>query len=118
MAPGVKWFNRHGEFYAIASRGGQGSRYLRRAAIHRRLLDIRYLFAYAGSMFQGPANRKMFVVTCKRCCRDIPSGASEFPFKSVTVACCLCGEIRRYLPSELFLGKVDHLVMHQNRRPR
>jgi len=81
-------------------------------------LDIRFLFAYAVFMFQGPANRKMFVVTCKRCRRDIPSGVSEFPFQSVTVVCCLCGEARRYLPSELFLGKVDHLVLHQKRRPR
>jgi hypothetical protein len=76
------------------------------------------LFAYAVFMFQGPANRKTFVVTCKRCRRDIPSGVSEFPFQSITVVCCLCGEIRRYLPTELFLGKVDHLVLHQNKRPR
>jgi len=87
-------------------------------AIHRRYLDIRLLFAYSVFMFQGPANRKMFVVTCKRCRRDIPAGVSEFPFQSITVVCCLCGEPRRYLPSELFLGKVDHLVLHQNRRPR
>ena len=81
-------------------------------------LDIRLLFSYAGLMFQGPANRNIFVVTCKRCRRDIPAGVNEFPFQSVTVVCCLCGELRRYLPSELFLGKVDHLVLHQNRRSR
>jgi hypothetical protein len=66
-------------------------------------------------MFQGPANRKLFVVTCKRCRRDVPSGAREFPFQSIQVACCLCGEERRYLPSEVFLGRVDHLVVHQMR---
>jgi hypothetical protein len=48
-------------------------------------MDIHYFFAYAVFMFQGPANRKMFVVTCKRCLRDIPTGVSEFPFKSITV---------------------------------
>jgi len=66
-------------------------------------------------MFQGPANRKIFVVTCKRCRRDVPTGLSEFPFQSVTVVCCLCGETRRYLPSETFLGRVDHLVVHQRK---
>ena len=86
--------------------------------IHSALLDIRLMFAYSVAMFQGPANRKLFVVTCKRCRRDIPTGMTEFPFQSITVVCCLCGEMRRYLPSELFLGKVDHLVLHQNRRPR
>ena len=97
---------------------GKGSPAFARRVIHRHPLDIRLLFAYAVAMFQGPTNRKMFVVTCKRCRRDIPSGVSEFPFQSITVVCCLCGEMRRYLPSELFLGKVDHLVLHQNRRPR
>jgi hypothetical protein len=66
-------------------------------------------------MFQGPANRKLFVVTCKRCRRDVPSGVREFAFQSIQVACCLCGEERRYLPSEVFLGRVDHLVVHQMR---
>jgi hypothetical protein len=55
-------------------------------------------------MFQGPANRKTFVVTCERCRRDVPTGLNEFPFQSITVQCCLCGELRRYLPSEIFLG--------------
>lgn len=87
-------------------------------AIHNAGLYIRLLFSYAVSMFQGPSNRKMFVVTCKQCRRDVPTGVSEFPFQSIIVACCLCGEIRRYLPSELFLGKVDHLVLHQNRSQR
>jgi len=66
-------------------------------------------------MFQGPANRKTFVVTCKRCRRDIQTGLDEFPFQSITVTCCLCGEARRYLPSETFLGRVDALVVHQRR---
>ena len=71
------------------------------------------MFAYAGGMFQGPANRKTFVVTCKKCRRDVPSGLREFPFRSHTVVCCLCGEARRYLPSETFLGRVDPLVLRK-----
>ncbi len=66
-------------------------------------------------MFPLPANRKLFVVTCKRCRRDVPAGVGEFPFQSIMVSCPLCSEQRRYLPSEVFLGRVDRLVIHQNR---
>jgi hypothetical protein len=64
-------------------------------------------------MFQGPTNRKQFVVACKRCRHNVPTGVSDFPFQSIEVECRLCGERRRYLPSEVFLGKPDHLVVHQ-----
>ena len=66
-------------------------------------------------MFQGQTVRKILVVTCERCRRDVPTGLKDFPFQSVTVECCLCGEQRRYLPSEVFLGKPDHLVAHQTK---
>lgn len=75
---------------------------------------FRLIFAYAVSMFVVPTNRS-FVVTCKRCQRDVPSGLTEFPFQSVVVECPLCGEKRHYVPSEVFLGKPDHLVAHQAR---
>lgn len=65
-------------------------------------------------MFQGPRIRKCFIATCKRCRREIPAGVKEFPFQPVVVECPLCGEIRRYLPSELMLGKPHPLV---GRRP-
>ena len=58
-------------------------------------------------------DRKQFVVTCKRCRRDVPAGVREFPFQSVVVTCPLCGEQRRYLPSEVFLGRPDQLVAKQ-----
>ena len=76
---------------------------------------LRLIFAYTVSMFPTPSGRKTFVVTCKRCRRDIPSGVKEFPFQSITVECPLCGELRRYLPSELFLGRPDGLVNRQKR---
>jgi hypothetical protein len=78
-------------------------------------LHIRLLFAYNVSMFPTPSGRKTFVVTCKWCRRDIPSGVGEFPFQSVAVKCPLCGELRRYLPSEVFLGRPDQLVIRQQR---
>jgi RNase P subunit RPR2 len=66
-------------------------------------------------MFQGPSTRKTFVVACKKCRRDVPTGVAEFPFHSIIVECALCGEKRRYLPSEVFLGRVDQLVVRQKR---
>jgi hypothetical protein len=54
--------------------------------------------------------RKAFVVTCKRCRREVPAGVQAFPFQSIVVACPLCGELRRYLPSEVYLGVPNALV--------
>src|ERR1017187_6443730 len=78
-------------------------------------LDFRFIFAYHASMFPTPSGRKTFVVTCKLCRRDVPSGREEFPFQPVAVECPLRGELRRYLPSEVFLGRPDQLVTHQQR---
>jgi hypothetical protein len=63
----------------------------------------------------GIQQRKIFVVACKRCRREVPSGVREFPFQSITVDCPLCGELRRYLPSEVFLGRAHPLVGKQDK---
>jgi hypothetical protein len=76
---------------------------------------IRFSFAYTLTMFQGASLRKTFVVACKKCRRDVPTGVSEFPFQSIVIECPLCGEKRRYLPSEISLGRVDQLVNDQRR---
>jgi diguanylate cyclase (GGDEF)-like protein len=78
-----------------------------------RITGFEALIRWQG-MFQMHGNRNCFVVTCKRCHREVPSGRDEFPFQSITVECPLCGELRRYLPSEVFLGRPDQLVMKQN----
>jgi len=78
-------------------------------------MDFRLIFAYPFRMFPAPSTRKTFVVVCKKCRRDIPTGVVEFPFQSIIVECALCGEKRRYLPSEIFLGRVDQLVIRQKR---
>jgi len=56
-------------------------------------------------MFSKMSNRKRFVVTCKLCRKDVPSGMKEFSFRSIAVTCSSCGEERQYLPSEVFLGR-------------
>ena len=78
-------------------------------------MDFRHIFAYPLFMFQGPSTRKTFVVACKKCRRDVPTGVAEFPFQSIIVEGALCGEKRRYLPSEIFLGRIDQMVTHQKR---
>jgi hypothetical protein len=79
-------------------------------------LRFRVLFAYTGSAmafgFPFPT-RKVFVVTCKRCRREVPAGITAFPFQSIVVACPLCAELRRYLPSEVFLGIPHALARKQ-----
>jgi len=62
--------------------------------------------------------RKQFVITCKLCHRDVPAGVNTFPFQSLVSTCPLCGEHRRYLPSEVFLGKPHGLVSKQTRAIR
>ncbi len=78
-------------------------------------IDFRHIFAYPLFMFQGPSTRKTFVVARKKCRQDVPTGVAEFPFQSIIVECALCGEKRRYLPSEVFLGRPDQLVARQKR---
>jgi hypothetical protein len=81
-------------------------------------IDFRLLFSYAWFLMAfefGITARKIFVVTCKKCRRDVPSGREEFPFQSITVECPRCSELRRYLPSEVFLGRPDQLVIHRQR---
>src|ERR1035437_3094507 len=81
-------------------------------------MTIRHFFAYTRRMSFGfpILERKQFVVTCKRCRRDVPAGVREFPFQPIVVPCPLCGELRRYLPSEVFLGQPNSLVSKQARR--
>jgi hypothetical protein len=64
-------------------------------------MDFRHIFAYARSaMAFGIQECKEFMVECKRCHRGVP----DFPFQSIVVICRpLCGEQRRYLPSEVLL---------------
>jgi hypothetical protein len=93
--------------------------FLDNPAISTSLAHKGYVFAFCSpilvTMFQGLSARKTFVVACKKCRRDVPTGVAEFPFQSIVVECPLCGEKRRYLPSEIFLGRVDQLVSRQMR---
>ncbi len=64
---------------------------------------------------QGAVKRSVFVVRCKRCQRDVPSGCEAFPACNIVVQCPpLCGERRRYRPAEVYLG-IPHQLCNRNK---
>ena len=54
---------------------------------------------------------KCCVVCCKKCGHDVLSGTDSFPASAISVVCSLCGERRRYLPTEVIHGR-PHGVLH------
>lgn len=64
-------------------------------------------------MFQGPASQQAFVIRCKGCGQNIPAMVKTLPASWIAVKCPLCGEHRRYLPSEVFHGRVSYKIIKQ-----
>jgi len=64
-------------------------------------------------MFPGPENSKRVVVQCKGCGENIPAPVETMPSQPVAAKCPLCREHRRYLPSEVFLGRLSHLMIRK-----
>jgi len=70
--------------------------------------NIRLIFAYTVSMFPGPASDSHpFVIICKGCRQNIPAPVQTMPGSWVVADCPLCGEKRRYLPVEIFQGRLS-----------
>jgi hypothetical protein len=59
---------------------------------------------------------KSCVVCCKKCDHDVLAGTDQFPASSISVVCSLCGEKRRYQPSEVIHGRPHFLVRKRARR--
>jgi hypothetical protein len=59
---------------------------------------------------------KCCVVCCKKCGHDVLTGTDGFPASSIAVVCSLCGEKRRYLPSEVIHGR-PHFLVRRKRGP-
>ncbi|MFY9939226.1 MAG: hypothetical protein WAK33_20260 [Silvibacterium sp.] len=72
--------------------------------------DFRFCFAYAVFMFQGPSTYLAFVIRCKGCGENIPAPVETLPSSWIAAKCPLCGEHRRYLPNEIFQGRVSYEV--------
>jgi hypothetical protein len=74
---------------------------------------FRFLFAYTVLMFPGPESSKLVVVQCKGCHENIPAPVEGMPAQPIATRCPLCHEHRRYLPSEVFLGRLSHLMIRK-----
>lgn len=67
------------------------------------------IFAYTVSVWQLPQSRiSDFLVRCKGCGENIPAPVMTMPDAWIVAECPLCGEIRHYLPSEIFRGKLSY----------
>jgi hypothetical protein len=63
-------------------------------------------------MFLSPAARSV-VVCCKGCWENIPAPVETMPSQPIAAKCPLCGDHRRYLPSEVFQGRVSHMLIRK-----
>jgi hypothetical protein len=64
-------------------------------------------------MFQGPESQKRVVIRCKGCHENIPAPVESMPAQPIAARCPLCGEHRRYLPAEVFLGRLSHMFIRK-----
>jgi len=79
-----------------------------RSGLHLFLMDFRLCSPTIVSMFQGPRTHlHPFVVTCKGCHQNIPAPVQRMPDTWIIAECSLCGEKRRYLPAEIFQGRLS-----------
>ena len=71
-------------------------------------------------MFHAPTSCLYpFVIACKACHENIPAPVETVPDDWIIAACPLCGQRRRYLPAEIFQGRLSHrVVVEQVRSPR
>ena len=59
-------------------------------------------------MFNVPDSRLCdFTVRCKGCGENIPAPVRTMPDTWIVAVCPLCGDRRRYLPADLFRGKLS-----------
>lgn len=58
-------------------------------------------------MLPDAARWRDFVIRCKGCGEDIPAPVETLPASWIAARCPLCGEHRRYLPTEVFQGRVS-----------
>ena len=80
-------------------------------------LNLWIIFAFCSPtlilMFPGPESSKLVVVECKGCHENIPAPVEGMPAQPIAARCPLCREHRRYLPSEVFLGRLSHLMIRK-----
>jgi hypothetical protein len=70
-------------------------------------------------MFHAPTSGLYpFVVACKGCQENIPAPVKTLPDDWIIAICPLCGQKRRYLPVEIFQGRLSHQAGAAGQRVR
>jgi hypothetical protein len=57
-----------------------------------------------------------FVIVCKECHQNIPAPVETMPGSWIIAECPLCGQQRRYLPTDIFQGRLSHELLAKPRR--
>jgi hypothetical protein len=74
------------------------------------------MFAYTGIMFHIPTSGiHLFVIACKGCRENVPAPVETLPGSWIVAECPLCGERRRYLPADIFQGRLSHELLAKPR---
>jgi len=70
---------------------------------------FRLIFAYTAFMFRGPTTGvHPFVIVCKDCQQNIPAPVETMPDSWIIADCPFFGARRRYLPADIFQGRLSH----------
>lgn len=65
-------------------------------------------------MFQMPESRICdFTVVCKGCGECVPAPVETMPAYWIEAQCPLCGEKRRYLPADIFRGRISFSLIRK-----
>src|ERR1035441_1420191 len=57
-----------------------------------------------------PSRVHDFTICCKGCGANIPAPVENMPVSWIVTQCPLCGDKRRYLPSDIFRGRLSKKV--------
>jgi len=76
------------------------------------------LFAYNGEVWNLPDSRLCdYTISCKGCGENIPAPVQTMPDTWIVADCPLCGVKRRYMPTDIFRGKLSHKLIVKPLRP-
>ncbi len=72
---------------------------------------VRHMFTYAVLVFLLPPPRvRDFTIFCKGCGANIPAPVETMPASWIVAQCPLRGDKRRYLPGDIFRGRLSKLL--------
>jgi RNase P subunit RPR2 len=75
--------------------------------------DFLLFFSYAAFMYQGAPESLRVVIRCKGCGENIPAPVETMPAQPIVATCPLCGQQRRYLPSQVFQGRLSWKLLRK-----